>query len=104
MRSFLLSLLGSLAWVIPSCPAMKVSNPAIWVRPDQSIYVFGRLRDASGVNRGIAFTAPTYAGPYSIVERGENLLPNGGELEDPTLWWAENRLNLVRNLQARLSS
>ena len=36
---------------------MRVSNPAVLVRRDASIYVFGRLRDAAQVNRGIAFTA-----------------------------------------------
>ncbi len=76
---------------------MKVSNPAILVKPDLSIYVFGRLRDAMQVNRGIAFTAPTYEGPYSLVNNGDNLLPNGGELEDPTIWWANNQYNILLN-------
>ena len=78
-------------------PAMKVSNPAILVRPDLSIYVFGRLRDSTEVNRGIAFTAPGYPGPYSVVANGDNLLPNGGELEDPTIWWANNQYNVLLN-------
>src|SRR5215469_1239286 len=55
--------------------AMRVSNPAILVKPDLSIYVFGRLRDKDQVNRGIAFTAPTYEGPYTAVAQGDNLLP-----------------------------
>ena len=67
------------------------------MRPDQSIYVFGRLGDAEKVNRGIAFTAPGYAGPYSLVANGDNLLPHGGELEDPTIWWAHGQINLLLN-------
>lgn len=77
--------------------AMRVSNPAIFVKPDLSVYVFGRLRDSSGVNRGIAFTAPSFERPYSLVAKGDNLLPDGCELEDPTIWWANNQYNLLLN-------
>ncbi|HSU57039.1 MAG TPA: glycoside hydrolase family protein [Candidatus Dormibacteraeota bacterium] len=76
---------------------MKVSNPAPLVRPDSSIYCFGRLRDSEGVNRGIAFTAPSYEGPYKLVANGDNLLPNNYELEDPTVWWAHDQYNLLVN-------
>jgi hypothetical protein len=76
---------------------MKVSNPAPFVKPDGSIYCFGRLRDSAQVNRGIAFTAPSYEGPYSIVANGENLLPDNNELEDPTIWWANNQYNILLN-------
>lgn len=84
-------------WTRLDKPVMKVSNPAILVKPDLSIYVFGRLRDSAGVNRGIAFTAPSYEGPYSIVANGENLLPNHCELEDPTIWWAHDQYNILLN-------
>jgi len=78
-------------------PAMRVSNPAPFVRPDQSIYVFGRLKDSAQVNRGIAFTAPSYEGPYTVMANGDNLLPNNCELEDPTIWWANNQYNVLMN-------
>jgi hypothetical protein len=84
-------------WTRRDKPVMKVSNPAILVRPDLSIYVFGRLRDSEQVNRGIAFTAPTYAGPYIVVANGDNLLPDNYELEDPTIWWAHDQYNIVLN-------
>lgn len=84
-------------WVRSEQPAMKVSNPAILVRPDASLYVFGRLRDSAQVNRAIGFTAPSYQGPYTVVANGENLLPNGGELEDPTIWWAHDQYNILIN-------
>jgi hypothetical protein len=77
--------------------AMHVSNPAIFVKPDLSIYVFGRLRDKDQVNRGIAFTAPTYEGPYTVAANGDNLLPNNNELEDPTIWWANGQYNVLLN-------
>jgi hypothetical protein len=55
------------------------------------------LRDSDGANRGVAFTAPSYQGPYAPVADGDNLLPNGGELEDPTIWWANDQYNIVLN-------
>jgi hypothetical protein len=76
---------------------IKASNPAPLVKPDLSIYCFCRLRDKNGVNRGIAFTAPAFEGPYSVVQKGDNLLPDNNELEDPTIWWANNQYNIVLN-------
>ena len=32
-----------------------------------------------------------------MLEDGKNLLPNDGELEDPTIWWANNQYNVVLN-------
>ena len=77
--------------------AMRVSNPAILVKPDLSVYVLGRLKDSAQINRGIAFTAPTYAGPYSLLENGANLLPDNAELEDPTIWWENHQYNVLLN-------
>src|SRR5277367_6592797 len=54
-------------WTRLDKPVIRASNPAILVKPDLSIYVFCRLRDSTDVNRGVGFTAPTYAGPYSAV-------------------------------------
>ena len=84
-------------WTRLDKPVIKASNPAILVKPDLSVYVFGRLKDSAQVNRGIAFTAPSYAGPYSVVANGDNLLPENCELEDPTIWWANNQYNLLLN-------
>jgi hypothetical protein len=84
-------------WTRSDAPVIRASNPAILVKPDLSVYVFCRLRDSTQVNRGIAFTAPTSAGPYTVVANGDNLLPNGGELEDPTIWWANNQYNILVN-------
>ena len=84
-------------WTRCNQPVIHASNPAPLVRPDLSLYVFCRLRDKDGINRGIAFTAPSYRGPYAVVDRGDNLLPGGCELEDPTLWWADNQYNLLVN-------
>ena len=84
-------------WTRSAGPVIRASNPAIRVRPDNSVYVFARLRDETKFNRGIAFTAPNYAGPYTVQANGDNLLPKGSELEDPTIWWANNQYNIVLN-------
>lgn len=84
-------------WTRQDRPVMKVSNPAILVRPDLSVFVFGRLRDGAQVNRGVGFTASTYAGPYTAVANGDNLLQDNNELEDPTIWWANDQYNLLLN-------
>jgi len=76
---------------------MKVSNPAILVKPDGGIFVLGRLKDSTDVNRGIGFTAPGYKGPYTVVANGDNLLENNCELEDPTIWWANSQYNVLLN-------
>src|SRR5262249_28921435 len=83
-------------WTRLDMSVMHVSNPAPLVRDDSSLYVFGRLA-VNGVNRGIAFTAPTYQRPYTVVSGGANLLPNDYELEDPTIWWASGQYNIVLN-------
>lgn len=84
-------------WTRVNQPVMKVSNPAIYVKPDNSIYVFGRL-GVNGRNRAIAFSAPTFKGPYTLLRNGENLLPDDSfTLEDPTIWWANNQYNVLLN-------
>lgn len=84
-------------WIRTDKPVIHFSNPAPLVKADGSIYVFGRLGDANKVNRGVACTAPSYKGPYTMVSNGDNLLPDNCELEDPTLWWANNQYNVICN-------
>ena len=84
-------------WTRSEKVAIHASNPAPLVKPDHGIYCFCRLRDAAGVNRGVAVTAPSIEGPYSVLANGDNLLPNNNELEDPTIWWANNQYNVVLN-------
>ena len=84
-------------WTRVDEPVLRFSNPAPLLREDGSVYVFGRLRDADDKNRGLAAVAPSYKGPYSLVEEGKNLLPNDFELEDPTIWWANNQYNIICN-------
>jgi hypothetical protein len=84
-------------WTRVDEPILHFSNPAPLVRKDGSVYIFGRLRDAADKNRGVAAVAPSYKGPYTLIEEGKNLLPNDYELEDPTIWWANNQYNIICN-------
>lgn len=84
-------------WTRLDKQVINASNPAPLVRADGSVYVLCRLRDKDQVNRAIGFNAPTYEGPYTIISNGDNLLPNGGELEDPCIWWANNQYNVLLN-------
>ncbi|HXE42196.1 MAG TPA: glycoside hydrolase family protein, partial [Candidatus Baltobacteraceae bacterium] len=71
-------------WTRVDAPVIKASNPAPIVNPNGSVYVFCRLRDSDGVNRGVGYIATNYDAPYEKIKDGDNLLPDGGELEDPT--------------------
>lgn len=78
---------------------MSFSNPAPLVRPDGSVYVFGRLVvkiDGKDVRAAVAAKAATYKGPYINVDpEKQNLLPGTCGLEDPTIWWANNQYNVI---------
>ncbi|WP_026905063.1 glycoside hydrolase family protein [Pedobacter glucosidilyticus] len=78
---------------------MSFSNPAPLVKPDGSVYVFGRLSVKIGdkqVRTARAAEAASYKGPYqNLAPEKENLFPNNYELEDPTIWWANNQYNVI---------
>lgn len=78
---------------------ISFSNPAPLVRPDGSVYVFGRLSVKIGdkqVRTARAAEAASYKGPYqNLAPEKENLFPNNYELEDPTIWWANNQYNVI---------
>jgi len=89
-------------WTRSDKVAMPFSNPAPLVMPDLSIYCFGRKKNSDGDDIAQAYRAPTYKGPYTILNDGKNLLPGDDELEDPTIWWANNQFNvLVTDIGAR---
>jgi hypothetical protein len=89
-------------WTRIDHAAMDFSNPAPIVMPDQSVYVFGRKKSGDGPDIALAYTAKTYDAPYTLLGDGSNLLPDGDELEDPTIWWANNQYNvLVTDIGAR---
>jgi hypothetical protein len=84
-------------WTRSDAPVINASNPAPLVKPDSSLYVLCRKTDQEKVNRMLGFTAPSYEGPYTLLANGDNLLPDGNELEDPCIWWAHDQYNVVLN-------
>jgi hypothetical protein len=78
---------------------MSFSNPAPLIHPDGRVYVFGRLSvkiDGKDVRTARAATAPDFKGPYTAVAPELiNLFPNNYEIEDPTIWWANNQYNVI---------
>ena len=84
-------------WTRIDKKAINITNPAILVKPDNSVYVIGRGENKDKMNIATAFTAPAFNGQYSILKEGNNVLPNDYELEDPTIWWANNQYNVLLN-------
>lgn len=74
--------------------AMPFSNPAPLVKNDGSIYVFGR-KSVNNIRIAQAYTAPTFDAKYSLLNGGNNLLPDSCQLEDPTIWWASGQYNVI---------
>jgi len=74
--------------------AMHFSNPAPLVRKDGSVYVFGR-KSINNIRIAQAYTASEFNGSYTLVNDGENLLPEMNQLEDPTIWWANKQYNVI---------
>ncbi|MES2418838.1 MAG: glycoside hydrolase family protein [Bacteroidota bacterium] len=74
--------------------AMPFSNPAPLVKKDGSIYVFGR-KSVDNIRIAQAYQAPAFDAKYSMVSEQYNLLPGKNQLEDPTIWWANNQYNVV---------
>ena len=88
-------------WTAVSKPVIGTNNPALMVRKDGSAYVVGKfkpkpVRDGRWDACMDAWEADNYLGPYYLVgKKGENRLPGNFELEDPTIWWANNQYNVI---------
>jgi hypothetical protein len=81
-------------WNRTDTAAMPFSNPAPLVRKDGSIYVFGR-KSVNNIRVAQAYTAPAFNGKYTMLSTKDNLLPDNNQLEDPTIWWAQNQYNVI---------
>ena len=89
-------------WVPFDKPVVKANNPALHVREDDSAYLLSKykVKDSEG-NVGVymeAWQADNFKGPYELVlgkDGSRSRLPYGLELEDPSLWWANDRFNIV---------
>jgi len=79
-------------------PVISINNPALLVRPDGSAYAVGKFKptvqgDVKYYMRALAAT--NYMGPYQVVKDEFSRLPHGFELEDPTIWWANQQYNVI---------
>jgi len=81
-------------WTRIDSVAMPFSNPAPLVRKDGSIYVFGR-KSENDIRIAQGYTAPAFNGKYTKISDQKNLLPHLNQLEDPTIWWANNQYNVI---------
>lgn len=87
-------------WKPISHPVLNTNNPALLIRPDGSAYAVGKFkpkvtRDGRWDANMQAFEASNLNGPYNLIKDTLNRLPNNLELEDPTIWWANNQYNVI---------
>jgi hypothetical protein len=84
-------------------PVFQANNPSILIRPDGSAYAVSKKKPKTTPEDGrwdtwmTAWEAPDVNGPYTQIGDGENLLPNNFQLEDPTIWWANDQYNVICN-------
>lgn len=81
-------------------PVLKANNPALLVHENGSAYMVSKhkpkpTRDGRWDACMIAHKAENVNGPYVEVGTGRNRLPYDSELEDPTIWWANNQYNVI---------
>ncbi|MCX6269613.1 MAG: glycoside hydrolase family protein [Bacteroidetes bacterium] len=87
-------------WTPVPYPVISTNNPALLIRPDGSAYAVGKFkpkvpRDGKWDANMQAFEASNFMGPYKLVHDTLNRLPGNFELEDPTIWWANNQYNVI---------
>ncbi|MGJ8638228.1 MAG: sulfatase-like hydrolase/transferase [Opitutaceae bacterium] len=87
-------------WVPVPEPVVKANNPALLVRDDGSAYMVSKhkpkpTRDGKWDACMKAHVAKTLTGPYETFGGGRNRLPYDLELEDPTIWWANEQYNVI---------
>ena len=86
-------------WTIVDHPVIPTNNPAICQKPDGKAYAVGKIlkKDATKkVSKFMeAYESKTIDGPYTLAGDTLNRLPGDCQLEDPTIWWANNQYNVV---------
>jgi len=87
-------------WQIIDKPVIPTNNPALMVKPDGKLYAVGKFKTKlkpDGTRDAFmqAFTADSLLGPYNLVGGKTSRLPYDFELEDPTIWWANNQINVL---------
>jgi hypothetical protein len=87
-------------------PVFNTGNASLVIKEDGSVYAVGKKRlknEAEGKAdyKLEAFSAPSYTAPFApirdLVADTSNLLPNDYQLEDPTLWFANDAFHIICN-------
>ncbi|MEM1010844.1 MAG: glycoside hydrolase family protein [Planctomycetota bacterium] len=89
-------------WEILPEPVVKANNPALLVHDDGSAYLASKHKPKPTLDGRWdaclkAHVADHVDGPYRTLGEGRNRLPYNLELEDPTLWRANDQYNLICN-------
>lgn len=87
-------------WTPVPNPVISTNNPALLIHSDGSAYAVGKFkpkvtRDGKWDANMQAFKASDFKGPYKLILDTLNRLPGNFELEDPTIWWANNQYNVI---------
>ena len=81
-------------WTRSDSVAVAFSNPAPLIKKDGSVYIFGR-KSINNIRISQGATAASVNDKFTILKDGKNLLPGLNQLEDPTIWWANNQFNVI---------
>ncbi len=87
-------------WTVTEKPIIPTMNAALLIKPDGKVYAVGKNKVKSQTpNRWDdlmrAYEASDVMGEYHVAGDDGNRLPNGFQLEDPALWWANDQYNLL---------
>lgn len=87
-------------WTPAPKPVLRANNPALMLREDGSAYMLSKFKcKSTKEGRALVYMraheAANVNGPYMMIQDSENRLPGGFELEDPTVWWANDQYNVI---------
>ena len=87
-------------WISVDKPVIPTMNASLLIKPDGKVYAVGKFKiNSQTPNKWDAFMrayeADDIMGPYRVVADNGNRLPNGFQLEDPAIWWANNQYHLL---------
>ena len=87
-------------WTVVAKPIIPTMNASLIIKPDGKVYAVGKFKvNSQTPNKWDdfmrAYEADNLMGPYRVVGDNGNRLPNGFQLEDPAIWWANHQYNLL---------
>lgn len=87
-------------WTVEARPVIPTMNAALLIKPGGKVYAVGKFKINSQTPNSWdafmrAYEADDLMGPYRVVADKGNRLPNGFQLEDPAVWWANSQYNVL---------